>query len=421
MATNHKFISLLKNEMVTALGCTEPIMLAYAAAMVTKHLGQAPEKITAECSSNIIKNVKSVIVPNSGGMKGIEAACVLGAYFGSPERNLEVLAGITPDQALACKELVSRKICDVSLLDTCSTLHCIITGYAGKNSVSVEICTNHTNIINIIKNGVSIFSKPDEEVLKEIGIVPEEFSVAEIIKFARYEDYSSLIPILDQQIACNLRIAEEGLKTNYGVNVGKTILKTDKETVKNKAKAYAAAGSDARMSGCDLPVVINSGSGNQGLTVSLPVIIYARELGVSADTLYRALILSNLLALYEKIHIGKLSAYCGVVCAASGSAAGITFLKNGNDKQIEDAVTNTLGTLSGMICDGAKASCAAKIAASVDTAITCHEMAMLDNVLSDGDGIIKANLDYTIVAVGRLANRGMRTTDTEILDIMLSR
>lgn len=414
-----KLIELLRNEMVLALGCTEPIAIAYAAALVTKTLGHIPDKIIAQCSANMIKNVKSVIVPNSGGMKGIDTACLVGAYFGDADKKLEVLSQVTAEQAKKCRHLSTLMRCEVELLESQSTLHIVITGIHDQNSASVEIRDGHTNVVKVIKNGTVMHSQDIAQSEEEPTNLLDNISIADIIYFARYADYSPLIDLLEQEISCNTRIADEGLKHNYGANVGKVILITAGNDVRNRARAYAAAGSDARMSGCDLPVMINSGSGNQGLTVSLPIITYANELHASTDQLYRALILSNLIALYEKSYIGKLSAYCGVVCAASGSAAGITLLKGGNDVQIEAAVTNTLGTLSGMICDGAKASCASKIAASVDAAITCHEMAMLDNALLDGDGIIKGDLDKTIEAVGRLANQGMRVTDKEILNIML--
>ncbi|MCO6523586.1 MAG: serine dehydratase subunit alpha family protein [Candidatus Schmidhempelia sp.] len=416
-----KLLKLLQEEMVLALGCTEPIAIAYAAALVTKTLGHAPKRMTAHCSANMIKNVKSVIVPNSNGMKGINTACVMGAYFGDVDKKLQVLAQVTENQAVQCQELLSHVPCEVKLLDSSSTLHIIISGEYDTDSASVEIRDAHTQVVKIIKNDRVQYEQEIEciDIERQTPLI-ESISIDEIINFARHVDYTSIKDLLQQTVECHLQIAKEGLTNHYGVNVGKSILMTSDSTLKNRAKAYTAAASDARMSGCDLPVMINSGSGNQGLTVSLPIIIYAMELNVSNEQLYRALILSNLIALYEKSYIGKLSAYCGVVCAASGSAAGITLLKEGNNEQIAAAVTNTLGTLSGIICDGAKAACASKIATCVDTAITCHEMAMLGNVLADGDGIIKHDLDKTISMVGRLANIGMKETDKEILNIMLN-
>ncbi|WP_392566219.1 L-serine ammonia-lyase, iron-sulfur-dependent, subunit alpha [Utexia brackfieldae] len=421
MTCELKLIKLLRDEMVLALGCTEPIAIAYAAALVTQHLGQVPERLLAQCSANMIKNVKSVIVPNSGGMKGIEAACLVGAYFGDADKKLEVLSAVSPSQAKTCQSLLEKHLCEVKLLESTSTLHIIITGYAQENSVSVEIRDNHTQVVKVIKNGEVLQTQTAAPAQLVEASLLDNIAIDEIIAFARQADYSPIVDLLDKAIACNTQISAEGLKNPYGVNVGKVIMMTSEDSLKNRAKAVTAAASDARMSGCDLPVMINSGSGNQGLTVSLPIITYARALDCSQEQLYRALILSNLIALYEKSYIGKLSAYCGVVCAASGSAAGITLLKGGTDSQIEAAVINTLGTLSGMICDGAKASCASKIATCVDTAITCHEMAMLDNVLSAGDGIIKYDLAKTIQMVGRLANQGMQTTDKEILKIMLDK
>lgn len=420
--TNLGLTELLRKEMVPALGCTEPIAIAYAAALVTKYLGAFPDRLRSQCSANIIKNTKSVIVPNSQGMKGIEAACILGAYAGNAEGSLEVLSDVNSEHIARCQTLLKQHIVTVEVLDSESTLHIIITGTNKTDTVSVEIRDGHTNVIKISKNGAVVFSNDDmpQEQYRH-GYAGEVLSIDSIIHFSRSGNYDSLIAILDREIQYNSKISREGILADYGLSVGRTILKTTEDCVRNRAKAFAASGSDARMNGCDLPVIINSGSGNQGLTVSIPVIEYAKELGSSRDRLYRALILSNLIAIYEKVYIGKLSAYCGVVCAASGSAAGITMLKNGTDEQIKNAVTNTLGTLSGMICDGAKPSCASKIAACIDTAISCHEIAMNNQALSCGDGIIKSSLDKTIRMVGRLANQGMRETDNEILSIMLDK
>lgn len=423
MNSELKLIQLLREEMVLALGCTEPIALAYTAALVTKHLGHPPEQLLVECSANMIKNVKSVIVPNSGGMKGIVVACILGSYFGDSDRKLEVLSGISAQQIETCKTLIKQIPCNISLLESDSTLHIMITGKYKNDSVCVEIRDGHTNVVSITKNGEQLNLKPyiSASTNSENSKPFSHILMQDIITFARFSDYSPLIQLLDQEIKNNMAIAKEGLNNHYGINVGKTLLLTSENNVRNRAKAFAASGSDARMSGCDLPVMINSGSGNQGLTVSLPIIVYAEELNSTKEQLYRALILSNLIALYEKSYIGKLSAYCGVVCAASGSAAGITFLKNGTDEQIKNAVSNTLGTLSGMICDGAKASCASKIATCVESAIMSHELAMQGNVLSEGDGIIKKDLDNTIKSVGKLANKGMKITDKVILNIMLDK
>lgn len=414
-----KLLRLLQKEMVLALGCTEPIALAYAGAIVTKYLGAEPERMVIHCSPNIIKNVKSVIVPQTNGMKGINVACIIGACFGDPEKGLEVLSSITEEQSALCASRVDAIPCQIEALDSSSTLHFIVEGYYKDDKVSVEIKDEHTRVIKIIRNDNTILDIKDESKLQKNNDVVESFSVKDIINFSRSVDYSPLSQLLAQSIDCNLAIAKEGLTNNYGINVGKTILETADNNIRNQAKGYAAAASDARMSGCSLPVMINSGSGNQGITVSLPVIMYAQYINASQDKVYRALILSNLIALYEKSYIGKLSAYCGVVCASSGAAAGITFLKEGNDDQIESSVINTLGTLSGMICDGAKASCASKIATCVDTAFTCVDMALRNQCMSAGDGIIKNGLDKTAISVGSLANNGMRITDKIILKIML--
>lgn len=417
----HAYINLLHAELIPALGCTEPIAIAYAAATAAKILGSVPKRIQVKCSGNIIKNVKSVIVPNSGGMKGIEASAVLGAIAGDASQKLEVLVGINEQQINQCKQLIREGICQVALLDSPITLHIIVTVQNDEHNVMVEIKESHLNICTIQKDQVTLFSNEQDQASPCAQTAQQHINIDEIIEFARNCDIQDIQTVLDKQISCNSKIAEEGLKNNYGACVGKTLLELEGDTIKTRAKAFAAAGSDARMSGCDLPVVINSGSGNQGLTVSMPVIEYAKELKVDQDTLYRALVLSNLIALYQKKHIGKLSAYCGVVCAATGSGAAITFLKGGTDQQIKDTIVNTLGTTSGIICDGAKPSCAAKIATSVDAAILSHEMAMRHRVLLAGDGIVKQDADDTINAVGRLACKGMLKTDQEILQIMLDK
>ncbi|WP_167611617.1 serine dehydratase subunit alpha family protein [Cedecea colo] len=410
---------LLQKEMILALGCTEPVALAYAGAVVKKHLGAEPEGMIIHCSPNIIKNVKSVIVPQTNGMKGIDVACITGACFGDAEKGLEVLSMMTKEQTALCASRAASIPCKIKVLKSKSALHFIVEGYYKNTHVSVEVKDEHTRIVRITRNNNIIFAEENDSPLQSSNDDVESYTVNDIIHFARHVDYEPLREQLSQSIDCNLEIAHEGLQKDYGINVGKTLLMTGDNNIRNLAKSYAAAASDARMSGCSLPVMINSGSGNQGITVSLPVIMYARHINATEDNLFRALILSNLIALYEKSFIGKLSAYCGVVCASSGAAAAITFLKGGNDYQIESAVINTLGTLSGIICDGAKPSCAAKIAGCVDTAFTCVEMALCHQRMSDGDGIVKNGLDKMALSVGNLACDGMRVTDQVILKIML--
>ena len=418
---HHKYFQVLREELIPALGCTEPIAIAYVAACAARALGNKPEQIEAFCSANIVKNVKSVVVPNSGGQKGIEAAAVLGAFFGDPDKKLEVLASIAKEQAEEARQSILAGVCRVALLESEEVLHVIVKVATGENAAEAHLVGGHTNVVKIVHNGVVLFER--EPNTGEVGALPfagTEYDLSEIVEFAKSCDYTEVKDLLDAQISCNMLIAEEGLHNSYGARVGKTLLGHDAVSVRNKAKALAAAASDARMSGCDLPVVINSGSGNQGITVSLPVIEYAKSLGASQEHLYRALIMSNLVALYQKSHIGKLSAYCGVVSAACGSGAAITYLKGGSFEQISDTVTNVLATASGIICDGAKPSCAAKIATAIDAAILGHEMAMADSVFSSGDGIVKDDADTTIAMVGRLA-KGMKETDLTILNIMLDK
>jgi L-cysteine desulfidase len=414
-----KLLNLLQKEMILALGCTEPVALAYAGSVVTKYLNSPPERMVIRCSPNIIKNVKSVTVPNTNGMKGIDVACIIGAFFGDPEKGLEVLTGMDDEKISLCNSIVNKVPCTIEVLESTSTLHFILEGYQENNVVSVEVKDEHTNIVQISKNGNIIKEAHKENKEKNSAGVINGYTIKDIIEFSRTLDYTPLITLLEQSIKFNLAIANEGLQNNYGINVGKTILQTDGDHVRTQAKGYASAASDARMSGCSLPVMINSGSGNQGITVSVPVIIYARHINASRDSLFRALILSNLIAIYEKSFIGKLSAFCGVVCASSGAAGGITFLRKGSDEQIESSVINTIGTLSGMVCDGAKASCASKIATCVDTAFTCVDMALRNQRISPGDGIVKNGLDNTVISVGHLACDGMRITDQVILKIML--
>jgi len=415
------YFEILRKELVPALGCTEPIAIAYAAACATRELGQRPERVVAKCSANIVKNVMSVVVPNSGGMKGIEAAAVLGAFFGNPEKKLEVLAKIPPDQAAEARNIILSGLCAVELLEGDEPLYVIVRVSAGSHSAEVHLKGGHTNIVTILKDDAVTFAMEQAAGPAEANpFANNEHELKNIVEFALTCDYAEVRDLLDAQISCNMNIAEEGLHKAYGARVGKTLLGDGAGEVRTKAKAMAAAASDARMSGCDLPVVINSGSGNQGITASLPVVEYAKSLGVDDERLYRALILSNLVALYQKSYIGKLSAYCGVVSAACGSGAAITYLKGGSYEQISDTVTNTLATASGIVCDGAKASCAAKIATAVDAAILGHEMAMNDSVFSSGDGIVKDNPDTTIAMVGALAH-GMKETDRTILNIMLNK
>jgi L-cysteine desulfidase len=414
-----KYIDILREELVPALGCTEPIALAYAGAVAARVLGCFPDRLRAECSGNIIKNVKGVVVPHSGGRKGIAIAAILGAVGGDADRKLEVLSAVTPAHREKATALAACGFCAVELLRREAGLHIILTAQGGGHQAVVEIAEGHTNIVRLEKDGVLLDGGEYIPRTAARDHSRDFMSVSGIVEFAEACDLEAVREILDRQIDCNTRIAEEGLNGSYGANVGRTLLNSRGSDVRNRAKARAAAGSDARMSGCDLPVVINSGSGNQGMAVSLPVIEYAREYQVPREKLYRALLISNLTAIHQKSGIGRLSAYCGAVSAACGSGAAITWLCGGDFTQISDTITNTLANVSGIVCDGAKPSCAAKIASSVDAAIMAHDLAMSRRTFPAGEGIVKDSVEHTIHSVARLAREGMRATDEEVLHIML--
>ena len=414
-------VAILKEELVPALGCTEPIAVAYAAARAREALGCFPERMAAECSGNIIKNVKGVIVPTTGDLRGIRAAAVLGAVGGAPDRELEVLTTVKPSDVEEVRRLLAQGLCEEKLLDTPAKLHIIIRMWAGEHSSMVEIIHAHANVVRVEKDGAALVDVPHtEEEAEGEGADRSCLTIASILQFADEVKIEDVKELLDRQIEYNTAISAAGLTEGYGAQVGPTLLSLYGDDVKVRARAAAAAGSDARMSGCELPVVINSGSGNQGMTVSLPVIEYAKELGAGREKLYRALCVSNLTAIHQKSKIGKLSAYCGAVSAATGAGAGICWLYGGGEAEIEKVVVNTLGNVSGIVCDGAKPSCAAKIASSVDAAILAVSMAMQGRCFRPGEGIIKDGVEATVESVGQLAREGMRQTDTEILKIMVS-
>jgi len=414
------YLRLLEEELVPALGCTEPICLAYAAAKARDILGKKPERMLAECSGNIIKNVKGVIVPNCGGMKGVEAAVTIGVVGGCAEKELEVLADVQEAHIEETRRLVDANYCEVKLLKGRAPLHVRITAYAGEEYASVEIEREHTRIVCICRNDEVLYQNTEENQEEQVQ-EQHEMNVREILEFANTVNLADVEAVIGRQIEYNQRIAEEGLRNEYGVSVGANLLKYYGDDIKVRAKAYAAAGSDARMSGCLEPVIINSGSGNQGMTVSLPVIQYAKHLESSYEKLVRALVLSNLIAIHEKMAVGRLSAYCGAVSAACGSGAAITYLHDGSYEQICATITNTLANVSGIICDGAKPSCAAKIASAVDAAILGHCLAMEQAQFTAGEGIVKDNIEDTIQSVGVLASQGMKETDEVILDIMVEK
>jgi L-cysteine desulfidase len=418
---NTLFTKILTTELISALGCTEPIAVALAASKAGETLGRLPEKVELQCSGNIIKNVKGVVVPNSGGRIGLEIAAAMGFTSGRSDKGLEVLEGLSPEQLNSAVDLVAREIIRVKVAVGEETLYVRVRAKADDDEVEVILKKSHNHIASIKKNGIVLY----EDVLvttTTLELDKSVLSMPAILDFARtvdFNQYPELIKVFNQQIKWNTAISDEGLKGNWGAEVGKTILRSSNlEDTATRAKARAAAGSDARMNGCSLPVIINSGSGNQGMTVSLPVIEYAKDLEVNQEALYRALIVSNLIAIYQKKFIGKLSAFCGAVSAAAGAGAGIAFLKGMDDETIGMIVTNTIGTIGGMVCDGAKRSCAAKVAMAVETALMGIRMAEQGHTFNFGEGIVGEDVDSTIMNVGRMAKDGMRETDIEILHIM---
>ncbi|HSN93516.1 MAG TPA: L-serine ammonia-lyase, iron-sulfur-dependent, subunit alpha [Anaerolineaceae bacterium] len=415
------FTQILITELIPALGCTEPIAVALAASKAGEVLGKLPEKVELQCSGNIIKNVKGVIVPNSNGRTGLEIAAAMGFASGCSDKGLEVLEGLTSEQLQSAEGLVEHDIIRVKVAVGVDTLYVRVRAKAEGDEVEVILKNSHNHIASIKKNGIVLYEDPPI-FTSTSDLDKSVLSMPTILNFARtvdFTEYPELVKVLEQQIKWNTAISDEGLKGNWGAQVGKTILLSSHiEDTAARAKARAAAGSDARMNGCCLPVIINSGSGNQGMTVSLPVIEYARDLGANRETLYRALIVSNLIAIYQKNYIGKLSAFCGAVSAAAGAGAGIAFLKGMDDVTIGMIVTNTIGTIGGMVCDGAKRSCAAKVAMAVETALMGIRMAEQGQSFNFGEGIIGEDVDSTIRNVGRMAKDGMRETDIEILHIM---
>ena len=413
------YIQILREELVPAVGCTEPLALAYAAAKAREVLGCIPERVHIGASGSIIKNVKSVIVPNTDHLKGIPAAAAAGIIAGRPEKELEVIAEVSREEIEEIQEFLDEKEIRVEHIDNGITFDIIITVSAGESYAQVRIANYHTNIVHIDKDGEILLDIPgrgeNEEGLTDRGVL----SVEDIWDFVQTVDIEDIRDILKRQIDYNTEIAEEGLRGNYGANIGSVILESYGNDVRNRAKAMAAAGSDARMNGCELPVIINSGSGNQGLTCSLPVLEYAKELNVDREKMYRALALSNLVAIHQKTGIGRLSAYCGAVSAGAAAGAGIAYLCGGGYKEITHTVVNALAIVSGMVCDGAKASCAAKIAASVDAGILGYHMYMQGQQFYGGDGIITKGVEKTIANVGRLGKEGMRETNEEIIKIMV--
>ena len=414
------YLDILKEELVPAMGCTEPIAIAYAAAKAREALGVPPERAVIEASNNIIKNVKSVVVPNTGNLRGIEASAAAGIAAGNAEKALEVLSSIDDSGRKRIKDFLENNEIVVTEARNGLVFDLTVSVFAGDTSASVQISHYHTNIVMITKNDEVIYKNQDCDEVETTNLTDRSImNVRDILDFAESVELKDIEELLQSQIDYNMAIAEAGLKGDWGANIGSVLMEVWGDDVKVRAKALAAAGSDARMSGCDLPVVIASGSGNQGITASVPVIEYAKELGSDKETLLRALIVSNLVTIHQKTGIGRLSAYCGAVSAGCGAGAGIAWLHGGRFEEVAHTIVNALATVSGIICDGAKPSCAAKIASSVEAGILGFYMFEKGQQFYGGDGIVSKGVENTINNIGRLGREGMRETDKEIIRIML--
>lgn len=414
------YLAILQEEMVPAMGCTEPIALAYGAARARQILGREPEKITARCSGNIIKNVRCVVIPNSGGLVGIPAGVILGAVGGDPDKNMEVLSSITEQQRQRAKELLEQEICHVELLESPVVLHFIIEMQAGEDSVLLEIKYDHMNVTRIVKNEEVLFEKT-AEFHEEEAADRHLLNLEDIKEFSDTVDLEDIRLLVDQQIQYNMAIAREGMTGKYGLGIGRVIKESYSDDMLTRMRSLTAAASEARMGGCEMPVIINSGSGNQGIACSVPLIVYAREMELPEYSLYRALVFSNLLTVYQKMYIGKLSAFCGAVSASCATGAAITYMVGGDIQRIKRTIENTLANIPGIICDGAKISCAAKIAASLDAAYLAHHLAMNNQGYAPYTGILQEETSETISCVGLIGKEGMKETDREILKIMIEK
>ena len=419
------YTAILREELVPAMGCTEPIAIAYAASILRHALGADPTALRVELSGNIIKNVKSVIVPATDGMHGIEAAVAAGIVAGCPDRKLEVLCALKPADAQRIRDFLAATTPAVSELDTKHPFELVMTGEAAVNgqtvTTRVHLMDRHTNVVSVERNGEDL----TDRYLWGESMTPVEpadrslLNVQDIITYAEEVDLDEVKPLLERQIAMNIAIAEEGLRSEYGASIGRLLYNGGHCDLRTKARAYAAAGSDARMNGCELPVCIISGSGNQGMTASVPVVVYARAWHIDEETLLRALLVSNLITVHQKTGIGCLSAYCGAISAGCGCGCGICYLAGGRFNEIAHTLVNAVAILSGTICDGAKASCAAKIAMAVEAGIMGYDMMRSGRQFYGGDGIITKGVENTIRNIGRLARDGMSETDREIIRIML--
>lgn len=412
------YMKILEEELVPAMGCTEPIALAYGAAKAREILGALPDRVLLQVSGSIIKNVKSVIVPNTNQLKGIPAAAAAGIIAGQSAKELEVISEVTDDERKSMNQFLDQVQIDVEHVETGRVFDIFITEYHQDEYVKIRIADFHTNLVLIEKNQEVLFEKELEECVEEEHADRKSLNMEDIWDFANTVELEDVKDLLERQIRYNSAIAEEGLLGDYGANIGSVLLSAYGNDIRTRAKAKAAAASDARMNGCELPVIINSGSGNQGITCSVPVIEYAKELGSGKEKLYRALVLSNLTAIHEKTGIGTLSAYCGAVSAGAGAGAGIAWLCGGGYEEVVHTVVNALAIVSGIICDGAKASCAAKISASVDAGILGYQMHLNGQEFKSGDGIVMHDIESTIRSVGQLGKQGMRSTNDEIIRLM---
>ena len=418
--TYQTYVEILRQELVCAMGCTEPIAIAYCAAVARKALGACPARVELAASGNIIKNVKSVIVPNTGGMRGLAAAAAIGILAGDAEAKLQVLSNVTPEDIAKLPAFLEQTEFEISAAETEYLLDIEITLRAGSRFATVRAVKEHTNIILVETDEGVLFARDPEEAESQAAQTPDYtlLNVEDICDFADTCELSDVEEVLTRQLSCNCAIADEGLRGDYGAEIGKVLLKAYGDDVRTRARAYAAAASDARMNGCDLPVVINSGSGNQGITASLPVYVYAKELGVSEEKLLRALVVSNLVTLHEKNGIGRLSAYCGAVSAGAGAGAGIAYLYGGGCDEISHTIVNALAVTSGIVCDGAKSSCAAKISMAVEAGILGFEMYRCGRQFYGGDGLVAKGVENSIANFSRLGRIGMRETDREIIRMM---
>ena len=418
-ATQQQYLSILKEELVLATGCTEPIAIAYCAAQLRQVLGALPERVVAEISGNILKNVKSVVVPNTGNLRGIEAAVAVGIVAGRADAGLQVVAEVSPEQEAEVRRYLADTPIEISCANTPCVLDITLHGYRGSDHAVVRIANNHANVVYKALNDHELVSLPVTASSEDRLTDKSCLNVEDIVRFADTVPLELLEPLLEPQVRYNSAIAEEGLK-GWGAQIGRILMEdyAGEKDIKTEAKAWAAAGSDARMSGCEMPVVILSGSGNQGITASLPVIRYAKRLDATKEQLYRALAVSDLETVHQKTGIGRLSAYCGAISAGVGAGAGICYLAGGGYTAVAHTVVNALAILSGTICDGAKPSCAAKIAAAVDAGIMGYRMYLHHKEFHSGEGIVAGSVDRTIENVGILAQQGMLETDKTILQIM---